>query len=61
MSAEQFSLFSSRVGMIGTFPDFSALESVFVSAMHLRSADAKRPGMHSNAKRWNEAERAWPK
>ena len=27
---------------------------VFVSAMPLRNTDAKRPGMHSNAKRWNE-------
>ena len=43
--------FSSRVGMSGTFADFSALESVLISAMHLRSAEAKRPGMHSNAKR----------
>ncbi len=37
---------------------------VFVSAMHLRNADAKRPGMHSNAKRWNETDETvseWPK
>ena len=34
---------------------------VLVSAMPLRNADAKRPGMHSNAKRWNEAVKAWPK
>ena len=31
--------------------------AIFVSAMHLRNTNAKRPGMHSNAKRWNEAER----
>ena len=33
-------------------------------AMPQRNADAKRPGMHSNAKRWNEADQAartWPK
>ncbi len=37
---------------------------VLVSSMPLRNADAKRPGMHSNAKRWNEAGeavRGWPK
>ena len=34
---------------------------VLVSVKSLRNADAKRPGMHSNAKRWNEVERAWPK
>ena len=36
---------------------FGLMESeglVLVSAMSLRNADAKRPGMHSNAKRWNE-------
>ncbi len=32
-----------------------------VSAVPPEKADAKRPGMHSNAKRWNEAVRAWPK
>ena len=32
-----------------------------VSAMPRRNADAKRPGMHSNAKRWNEAVMTRPK
>ena len=34
---------------------------VIVSAMPLLNPDAKRPGMHSNAKRWNEAVIARPK
>ena len=33
---------------------------VLVSVMPRRKADAKRPSMHSNAKRWNEAARTWP-
>ena len=33
---------------------FLVLGLVLSSAMHRRNADAKRPGMHSNAKRWNE-------
>ena len=34
---------------------------VLKSAMALRNADAKRPGMHSHAKRGNEAVSDWPK
>ena len=30
---------------------------VLISAIPPQSADAKRPGMHSNAKRWNEEKR----
>ena len=41
--------------------EFESMGWGLVSAMHLGNSDAKRPGMHSNAKRWNEAAREWPK
>ncbi len=34
---------------------------VLISAMAWRNADANHLGMHSNAKRWNEAVKARPK
>ena len=44
--------FADMVPMIDLIRDAALF---FVSAIPLRKSDAKRPGMHSNAKRWNEA------